>query len=257
VQDDWTAVERFRPDGAAPVVLVCEHASRHIPADLNDLGLTGAALTSHAAWDIGALAVARGLAERLDAPLVAGATSRLVYDLNRPLESPTAIPPVSEVFEIPGNQGLSDTARRDRFDRLHTPFHNALAETVATQRARVAGPVALITVHSFTRIYLGQERAVELGYLFHSDGALAQAALQVELTRCQYASALNEPYGAGDGVTYTLEKHGESQGLPALMIEVQNDLIETPEGAAAMADHLAETLRAILPQPGQTQEATA
>lgn len=39
--------------GAAQAVLVCEHASRFIPAALNGLGLSDEAARSHAAWDIG------------------------------------------------------------------------------------------------------------------------------------------------------------------------------------------------------------
>ena len=73
--------------------------------------------------------------------------------------------------------------------------------------------------------------------------------LAVEQARGRYASALNEPYAATDGVTYTLEKHGEAQALPAVMIEIRNDLIDTPEKAQAMARHLAESLTQAFPIP--------
>ena len=38
---------------------------------------------AHIAWDPGALGLARGLAQRLDAVLVHAPVSRLIYDLNR------------------------------------------------------------------------------------------------------------------------------------------------------------------------------
>ena len=54
--------------------------------------------------------------------------------------------------------------------------------------------------------------------------------------------ALNEPYAASDGVTYTLAKHGEARGLHAIMLEIRNDLIDTPVKAQEMAWHLCQTL---------------
>ena len=60
----------INPDGKASVVLVCDHASNRIPANLDQLGLGSVELSQHIAWDIGAAPVARLLAERLDAPAV-------------------------------------------------------------------------------------------------------------------------------------------------------------------------------------------
>lgn len=64
----------LNPEGRSPVVLVCEHASRHIPLELQRLGLDQAAAEEHIAWDIGALALAEELSRRLDAPLLGLAT---------------------------------------------------------------------------------------------------------------------------------------------------------------------------------------
>lgn len=255
MQTGIEAAEVIRPDGRAPVVLVCEHASAVIPAEYGDLGLTGAALTSHVAWDIGARDVAVALSDLLDAPLVAARVSRLVYDLNRPLSSPSAMPARSEVFDIPGNADLSEAERAARHAAYHDPFHAAVAQAVTTQQARVGGPVALITVHSFTPVFNSVPRAVELGFLYHSQGHLAEAALAVEQAKGRFNSALNAPYSSMDGVTYTLEKQGEARGLPSLMIEVRNDLIDTPDTAQDIARHLADTLSAALSPAPKGKEA--
>lgn len=53
-----------------PVILVCEHASAHIPAPLERLGLDARAAEEHIAWDIGALALAQHLSQTLDATLI-------------------------------------------------------------------------------------------------------------------------------------------------------------------------------------------
>ena len=80
------------------VLFVCEHASNHFPKQFGDLGLDDVARQSHVAWDPGALALTRLLAERFDASLVAGGVSRLLYDCNRPPEAASAIPQRSESF---------------------------------------------------------------------------------------------------------------------------------------------------------------
>ncbi|WP_299815521.1 N-formylglutamate amidohydrolase [uncultured Jannaschia sp.] len=236
MRDEWTAVEVIRPKGAGPAVLVCEHASARIPSELGDLGLSAASRHSHAAWDIGARDVALTMSALLDAPLVAGAISRLVYDCNRPETAPDAIPSLSERHPVPGNGSLDAGGRRDRRLRVHDPFHAALD---AVLDARTDGP-ALVTVHSFTPVFHGLPRDVELGFLSHSDASLARAALAKVGPR--HRSALDAPYGPGDGVTYTLARHGEARGLPALMIEIRNDLIDRPETAAQMGAHLAGML---------------
>ena len=53
------------PGGASEIVLVCEHASKKLPAALGNLGLGEKELASHIGWDIGALGVARRLSETL------------------------------------------------------------------------------------------------------------------------------------------------------------------------------------------------
>lgn len=245
MQSAFPAVEIIRPKGQGPVVLVCEHASRAMPPAYGSLGLDEAAMRSHAAWDIGAMEVAVALSAMLDAPLVMGGVSRLIYDLNRPPEAASAIPDRSEIFDIPGNRNLSDQDRAARAAAIHDPFHNALSDLL-DQRA----PTALVTIHSFTPVYNGVAREVEIGFLHDADGTLAKAALAAEEARGTYRAALNEPYTAADGVTYTLAKHGEARGLPALMIEVRNDLIDTSDTAEAMAAHLKDTLEAAMTQIG-------
>ncbi|WYK18796.1 N-formylglutamate amidohydrolase [Roseovarius sp. W115] len=77
-------VQVINPEGLHEVVLVCEHASAYIPPNFNNLGLDKQVATSHIAWDPGALETATAMSKHLNAVLVAGCVSRLVYDCNRP-----------------------------------------------------------------------------------------------------------------------------------------------------------------------------
>ncbi|WP_337182573.1 N-formylglutamate amidohydrolase [Shinella sp.] len=224
------------------VILVCEHASRLLPKSVGSLGLTDEALASHIAWDPGALAVSRLMAESLDATLFYQRFSRLVYDCNRPPDSPAAMPEKSEVFDVPGNAGLDRAAREARTAALYLPFRDTLARLVRDRIADGRAPV-IVTVHSFTPIYFGRQRAVEIGILHDADPRLADAMLAAAAADGRFDTRRNEPYGPEDGVTHTLKEHGLSNGLANVMIEVRNDLIRDEAGQRVVAGYLTELLR--------------
>lgn len=226
-----------RSAGASGIFLVCEHASNHIPESYNNLGLSAPDLRSHIAWDPGAYGVALHLSELLDAPLVAGGISRLVYDCNRPPEAAGAMPARSETYDIPGNANLSQADKSARIADVYTPFKDTLAETLANSKASV-----LITVHSFTPIFQGQSRSVEIGVLHDQDSRLADAILACAKAHTDLKVLRNAPYGPEDGVTHTLREHGVKQGLHNVMLEIRSDLIATPQEQASMAQMLAALL---------------
>lgn len=223
--------------GQAAAVLVCEHASRFIPAALNGLELDDVAARSHAAWDIGALDLAIELMGALDAPLVHARVSRLVYDCNRPPERWDSMPQVSEVFDVPGNRNLSEAQRAGRVREIYKPFRDLLSETLDS----CTEPPTLITLHSFTPVYKGKRRDVELGILHDRDDRAARVMLK-NTGGSGLKTALNEPYAAVDGVTHTLREHGVRRGIPNVMIEVRNDLIDTPAGVNRLAGILTPVL---------------
>lgn len=236
--------ETVNTDGRAAMLLVCEHASRAIPPALDGLGLSESASWSHAAWDIGARALTCALSAQLDAPLVAGLVSRLVFDCNRPPDAPDAIPTRSEVFEVPGNAALAPAARAARVAQVYDPFHAAVTdacERLAARHGDRAAP-AFITVHSFTPIYAGVPRTVELGLLHGTDDRLARAML-ARSAQTGWQCALNQPYGPADGVLHMIDRHATARGWVNVMIEVRNDLIDTPDGVAAVMPRLAALLR--------------
>lgn len=216
--------------GSSSVVLVCEHASNFIPAAFDNLGLSSVDLKSHAAWDPGAMAVATHLAKCLDAPLVASPVSRLVYDCNRPPNAPDAMPARSEVIDVPGNRNLSQPQRDARAVAFYLPFHASLGHVING----VKGPV-VVTVHSFTPLFHGKARTVEIGILHDVDARLADAMLQTAAAHTSLVVRRNEPYGPEHGVTHTLKEHAIKDGHLNVMIEIRNDLIRTAAQQQAMA----------------------
>lgn len=238
--DDAKTLRVHNSDGAANIIFVCEHASNHIPREFNDLGLDDGAHASHVAWDPGAQSVATALAQQLDAPLISQQISRLVYDCNRPPDASSAIPEKSEAYPIPGNAGLNDLQKQDRIARFYEPFRTSLNELIA-QKSRTGALPALITIHSFTPIYDGQQRSTEIGILHDADSRLADALLiSINAHIDPYLAERNVPYGPDDGVTHTLKVHALPNGLLNVMIEIRNDRIATPDQQSKVANWLGE-----------------
>ena len=240
---DGPVVEITPAATAAEVLIVCEHASNHIPAALHGLGLSEDQRRSHIAWDPGAAGVAITLADQLNAPLVCGAVSRLVYDCNRPPDAADAIPVRSEIHDVPGNCGLTGEARKERELAVYHPFRDAVADIIQQHRTSLK---ALITVHSFTPVYQGSARDVELGILHGKEDGLAQAMMETRPETWPYVTRLNEPYSAADGVAHTLDLHGVGNGLWNVMLEIRNDLISTPEARRIWGEALARWSRETL-----------
>lgn len=241
--DEPEPLECLNVDGASPYVLICEHAGRRIPRSLGSMGLAERDLRRHIAWDIGAREVALKLSERLDAPLFMQRYSRLVCDCNRRPDVPAFTPEVSEATAIPANVGLSDAARRARAEAIFHPFHDAVSAFLDARKS--AGQLtALVTIHSFTPIFLGRSRPWEIGVLSNRDRVFSRAAADWLQANTSYCVGINEPYSVGDDTDYAIPVHGERRGVPCVEFEIRNDLIKDAANAATWADVLSGALMA-------------
>lgn len=238
--DEPPAVTVEREAAVSPFVFTCDHAGRRLPRALGDLGLPAAELERHIAWDIGALGVARGLAERLDGVLVAQHYSRLVIDCNRPLASPDLVTAMSEATPIPGNAALTPAQRAERIATFWTPYHDTL-RALLDRRAAAGRPTVFVSVHSFTPVYLGRARPWQVGVLYGRDARLGRALLAVLGAQDGLVVGDNEPYRIDDK-DQGIPVHALARGLPNVLFEVRQDLIADATGQAHWAAVLAEAL---------------
>jgi len=248
---DPAPFEVVNPGSTRPVLLICDHAGRHIPRALESLGLDNADLHRHIAWDIGAAAVTRRLAERLGACAVLANYSRLVIDLNRVPGAADSMPSVSDGTPIPGNQALSEADEEARIAALFTPYHAEITNRLHhLWRATGQAPV-LFSVHSFTPTMKagGTPRPWHIGVLWDCDGRLAVPLMEALAHDPALIVGDNEPY-SGWVVSYTVAAHAGSAGLARAAVEIRQDLIATDEGAADWADRLAAILETVLADPG-------
>ena len=236
------SVSLLNSSGNFPALIICEHASNYIPKIYCGLGLNESERVSHIAWDPGADVVALELSKLFNAPYIRGEISRLVYDCNRPPEAAGAMPEKSEIFVVPGNQNLSTDERASRVANVYEPFKNCITNLLR-ERADIK---AIITIHSFTPVYNGKTRDVELGILHDDDTRLADELLEVAPECSNMTTRRNSPYGPSDGVTHTLKLHGISNKLYNVMIELRNDLLTTDEACARVAGELYSMLQAAL-----------
>lgn len=222
------------------ILIICDHASACVPDGI-DLGLQPAAMATHIALDIGAGALATGIASALDAPAILGRWSRLVVDTNRPVGHPEVVPAISDTMVIPGNQGLGDAALAHRL-AIHAAFHSAIDRQIAEQP-----PALIVSVHSFTAQLASNPapRRWPVAMLWNRDDraiAPAHAALLAE-QGIDGPIGLNEPY-SGRILNHSMDRHAEARNIPYLGFEVRQDLLQTPEAIAHWASILTRAIRA-------------
>ena len=235
--DEPPAVTALRRDGESDFVILVDHAGKLIPRSLDNLGLSDSEIGRHIGWDIGAFAVARLVSEKLDAALVAQTYSRLVIDCNRDPAHPTAMPAISEVTEIPGNQNLSEEDREARRQAIFLPYQTYIADLL-DERARQGRKTILIAQHSMTPVYKGNHREMETAVLYNRDARFALPLKEALGATC----ADNLPYAMTDDSDFTLPVHGEKRGLLHVGLEIRQDLVENEDGQLLWADHIAHAL---------------
>ncbi len=238
---DPAPVRVLRPDGASDFFLTADHAGRAVPRSLGDLGVLQREWERHIAWDIGIAAVTERLSLALDAVAVLQTYSRLVIDCNRRPDWDSAIPVISEHTEIPGNRDLSEAEREARRREIFDPYHQQIAALLA--RRMVAGRrTILVAMHSFTPVFKGETRNVEIGVLYNRDARLASIMLDLFRAEGDLAVGDNAPYAITDTSDYTVPTHGEARGLPHVEIEIRQDLIADAAGQVAWVARLARLL---------------
>jgi len=219
---------------AGGVLLIGDHASNHVPADI-DLGIAPALLSEHIAIDLGVAEVAALLVEAgaVDAAILGG-VSRLVVDCNRDEDAPGAVPIASDGHAIPGN-ALDHDGREARIARIFRPYHDHIATTIAAQR-----PAMILSLHSFTPSLASdpeQARPWQVGVLYNEDDRLAAPAIAaLEAEGLIVGDQL--PY-SGKLLNATMNRHAEANGIPYVGIEMRQDLVRDAAGQARFAERLA------------------
>ena len=230
-------------EGRSRVVLLCDHASKHVPQCCGDLGVSQEHLEDHVAWDIGAALLARRLSELLDAPLLSSGYSRLVIDCNRPVTVASSIPIETCGVTVPGNQSLSDEEKQRRAELCFWPYHNAIASFL-DNRQKNNQPTVILSIHSFTA-NLGAPRPWNIAMLYRKDKHFARLLIDELKTDPNLVVGDNQPYYVGDGTDYTIPVHCEERGIMGVLVEVRNDGLRTDSQIEFWAERLTSVYKAV------------
>jgi predicted N-formylglutamate amidohydrolase len=162
-----------------------------------------------------------------------------LIDCNRPLNSPTSIPEVSE-RPVPGNHNLKAAERDARARLWFEPFHSAISAHL-DMRATRRRPTGVIGVHSFTPVFRGAQRPMHAGILFAASSTFGRAMI-ADLVRDEHLIiAENAPYRIDDE-DWTIPSQAECRGLPGVLIEIRHDQLEGPALINVWADRLSRAL---------------
>jgi predicted N-formylglutamate amidohydrolase len=238
-------VEIISGDYGGGLVLLCDHASAHVPDDLEDLGLAPEQFKRHIAYDIGAANVTRLMAQALNAPALLTNFSRLIIDPNRGRDDPTLVMRLSDGAIIPRNAKITEDEVHQRITRFYDPYDAAIDELLS--KGIAAGtPPAVIAVHSFTPHWKNCPRPWPIGILWDDEDTRLSRPMIERLQAMGIAPVgENEPYKGGIRGD-TLDRHATRRGLPNALIEFRQDLIGDEQGAQEWAGRLVEVLRSLL-----------
>lgn len=228
-------------------LVTCDHATNTVPPFVNNgsLGLASGDMNRHIAFDPGAAGVSKALAQALDGPAILSNFSRLVIDPNRGEDDPTLLMKLYDGTIIPANRHAGPEELEKRLNACYRPYHTALTKLAARRDDTV-----IVSIHSFTRQLQGREpRPWHIGILYAADTRLSKPLIQRLHAEPDLCVGENEPYGGhlpGDAIA----RHAIAWQRPNVLIELRNDLIETPQQQADWGARLAPILQAALQDCG-------
>jgi len=233
---DYVPFHRHGADRQSRWLITCDHAANTVPPSVGggSLGLPDTDMGRHIAYDIGAAGVTRALADALNAPAILSNFSRLVIDPNRGLDDPTLLMKLYDGSVIPANRDADQVEKARRMDAFYTPYHNAYADLAARREDTV-----IVAIHSFTPQLNGRGlRPWHVGVLHEFDDRLSDPLLELLRAQPDLCVGDNEPY-AGHLPGDAIDRHALQTGRANVLIEVRNDLIETPEAQIEWGQRLA------------------
>lgn len=200
------------------LIISCEHAGNEVPREYSHLFENNTApLETHRGIDIGALQLTNTIAAKMQQEPYLHTVTRLLVDLNRSVQSPTLF------SEYTREEPLS--VREDIFEKYYRPHRKKVEQRV--QQIVNEGDCALhVGIHTFTPVWDGQERDVDVGFLYDPTRKGEQQFCQhwrkeLALKYKGLRLRMNQPYrGTMDGFTTYLRRNYPGQDYLGMEIEV-------------------------------------
>jgi predicted N-formylglutamate amidohydrolase len=223
------------------LIITCEHAGNQVPecynhlfSDIKDV------LQSHRGWDPGAAEIAKFLAAEFNVPLFICETTRLLIEPNRSLDNHQLYSEYSKT--------LFETDHDLILQQYYLPHRTGVEHLIS----KLSKPVLHLSIHSFTPVWNGTAREVDVGLLF--DPAREHESDFCSALRAKLKDGLpglnirmNEPYkGTDDGFTTYLRTRFEDHEYLGIELEVNQKYIGTAQWEVISVG-LKEALLKLLP----------
>jgi predicted N-formylglutamate amidohydrolase len=242
--DVHNAYEIYGFQSPSRYLFSCEHASNRVPHPLiSTLSDQENILHTHWAYDIGTRLLVQELVNMGKSQAILARFSRLIVDANRHRNRDDLILPTVEGLPVSFNQHLDEADVALRLDSYYNPFHNGYKEMVATRKTNPK-PFLLISVHSFTPVWKGRVRNMDIGILYDSFDEIV-LPLKEKLQKEGFFVALNEPYSGRFGLMYSVEQQGRAFDVPHIELEFNQAQICTPQRVKSVAKKVFRALEGI------------
>lgn len=223
----------------ARIFLTCEHASAYFPHPWSMNEKDARLQDSHWLVDIGAARITKDLAHTLKAPAVLSRFSRIIVDANRDKQAENLILRSAENEPIYLNQNLDKAEYQRRIKNLYEPYHGAIDIKLGLYT-----DIALIlSIHSFTPLWKGTRRLMEVGVLFSEETKLVRK-IQTCLSDHGIKTALNEPY-SGIKSMFSAKHHAKKHALDPLELEIRQDMAINDAWRKQLVGHLKTVLETV------------
>jgi predicted N-formylglutamate amidohydrolase len=207
------------------LILSCEHGGNEVPEEYRAVFASPLArqhLNSHRGWDPGALEAAQWFAHQLNSPLYFSRTTRLLVDLNRSIGN-------HQLFSR-FTSSLGSEMQQSILDRYYLPYRSEVQDGIVSAIDR-GFRVIHLSMHSFTPVFHGVRRSVEIGLLFDPSREMEnsiciewQQRLRARETKMRVE--LNQPYlGTDDGFTTSLRRLFKDADYAGIELEINNRLM--------------------------------
>ncbi len=218
-------------------IVTCEHAGNSVPLNFAHL-FHGKEeiLQSHRGWDPGAVDVATALSNELSAPFFICETTRLLVEPNRSLHSESLFSEYS--------RSLTDAEKNHLLENYYHPHRSAVGQLIRNS----SDGILHLSIHTFTPVWDGRERIIDLGLLFdpdRSNEAKVCNDYRAKLRKSLPAMNIefNAPYkGIDDGFTTYLRTQFDNDRYLGIEIEINQKFVGT-EKLKTISKALSASLR--------------
>lgn len=230
-------------DLSTPVLLSCEHASSYIPEGLDFLGLGKPELkNAKDLFDPGAIEAALKIHDRIGGSLLYSNVSRLVSDTNRPpqlvlggvnsyhasavkTELVCGTAEMDELVPIPGNQGLSDAEKLQRYNTYSKPYFET-GQKLVKKLLELHGRVVIFSIHSFFPTYHGDVRKTDIDIMFGKQVEKGEALARIVQSKTEFLVEINKPWGLTDAQGGIFGELEDLPGVELYAVDIKNTLLQ-------------------------------